>query len=221
MRSAPVWAAYTRPRSVKIRQSAVSWFQRASRTSVSTSSSSDAVKDGLMANRSSEVAIARTVVSVLAEAWQPAADPVRGPIDEGHQRYAWITEQPRRLGGVDEPAFGGFDASENRRLAQALPERFCQPAHAHGLRAADIERARRHGAMTQRAQHYGIGIALPDDVDVARSEVDRLACEHARGDVVQHAVAHVDRVIESDDAPRRSARAREISEHALARDAGI
>src|SRR6478609_3152966 len=221
MRSAPVWAAYTRPRSVKMRQSAASWFQRASRTSVSTSSSSDAVKDGLMANRSSKVAIARIVMSVLAEAWQAAADPVRGPIDQGQQRYAWITEQPRRLGGVDQPAFGGFDAGENRRLAEAMPERFCQPAHAHRLRAADIERARRHGAMAQRTQHHGIGIALPDHVDVARSEVDRLACEHACGDVVQHAVAHVDRIVEADDAPRRSARAREVLEHALARHTGI
>src|SRR6476620_12411964 len=212
MRSAPVWAAYTRPRSVKMRQSAASWFQRASRTSVSTSSSSDAVKDGLMANRSSEVAIARIVMSVLAEARQAAADPVRGPIDEGQQRDAWITEQPRRLGGVDQPAFGGFDAGEYRWLAQALAKRFRQPAYAHRLRPADIERARRHGAMTQRAQHHCIGIALPDHVDVAGRQIDRLGGEHARGDVVQHAVAHVDRIVQSDDAPRRSGRARERSE---------
>src|SRR4051812_31698276 len=127
MRSAPVWAAYRRPRSVKIRQSAASWFQRASRTSVSTSSSSDAVKDGLMANRSSEVAIARIVMSVLAEARQTAADPVRGPIDEGQQRYARITEQSRRLGGVDPPAPRGLDARGNRGGAPAPAERLWPP----------------------------------------------------------------------------------------------
>src|SRR3954452_18375531 len=114
-------------------QSAASWFHRASRTSAATSSNSRGESDGLIVSCSSEVAIARIVVSVLAEARQPAADPVRGPIDQGQQRYAWITEKPRRLRGVDEPALGGFDASENRRLAQALPERFCQPTHAHGL----------------------------------------------------------------------------------------
>ena len=151
----------------------------------------------------------------------PRADPVRGPIDEPHQRHAGITEQPHRLGGVDEPAVGGLDAGEDRPLAQALPEGFRQPAHAHGLRAADIERARRHRAMTERAQHHVVGVALPDHVDVADREVDRLAGEHARGDVVQHAVAHVDRVVEADDAARRAARAREILEHGLARDAGI
>src|SRR3954471_3838176 len=221
MRPSAVWAAYTPPCSMKMRQSAGSWFHRASATSALKSSSSDGVSDDLTANWRSEVAIARIVVSVLAEARQPAGGAVRGPIDQGQQRHARITEQSRRLGGVDQPALGGFDAGENRWLAQALPERFSKPAHAHGLRAADIERARRHGAMTQRAQHNGIGIALPDDVDMARGEVDRLACEDARGDVVQHAVAHVDRIVEADDAPRRSPCAREISEHAFARDAGI
>src|SRR4051794_18508209 len=116
-------------------QSAASWFHRASRTSAATSSNSRSESDGLIVSCSSEVAIARIVVSVLAEARQAAADPVRGPVDQRQQRHARITEQPRRFGGVDEPAFGGFDAGENGRLAQALPERFCQPAHAHGLRA--------------------------------------------------------------------------------------
>src|SRR5712671_1617720 len=156
MRPSPVWAAYTQPSSMKMRQSAASWFQRASATSAPTSSSSDGVRDGLTANCSSEVAIARIVMGVLAEARQAAADPVRGPVDQRQERNARITEQPRRLGGIDQPPLGRFDAGKNRWLAQALAERFRQPAHAHGLRAADIERARRHRAMTQRAQHHGI-----------------------------------------------------------------
>src|SRR6478609_1008706 len=111
-----------------MRQSAASWFQPASATSALTSPSCGGVSAALVTISRSEIAIARIVMSVLAEAWQAAADPVRGPVHQCQQRHARITEQPGRLGGVDEPALGRFDAGENRRLAQALPQRFCQPA---------------------------------------------------------------------------------------------
>ena len=52
----------------------------------------------------------------------------------------------------------------------------------------------------EAAQHLRVGVALPDDVDMAHRHVDRLAALHLRGDVEQHAVAHVDRVVEADDA---------------------
>src|SRR5215831_3101546 len=195
---------------MKMRQSAASWFQRASRTSAPTSPSSDGVSDALTASCGSEVAMAGIVMRVLAEARHAARDPVRGPIDERAERHARITEEPRRLGGIDEPSLGGFDAGEDRRFAQALSEGLRQGADAHRLRSADVERARRHRAMAEGAQHHVIGVALPDDVDVAGGEIDRLARAYAGGDVVQHTVAHVDRVIEADDAAGRSARARKI-----------
>src|SRR5262249_55302010 len=107
---------------MNMRQSAASWFQRASRTSASTSSSSDGVRDFFMVSRGSEVAMARIVMGVLAEAWHAACDPVCGPIDELAERHARVTEQAPRLGGIDEPSVGRFDAGEDRRFAQALPE---------------------------------------------------------------------------------------------------
>src|SRR5262245_57173670 len=102
------------------RQSAISWFQRASRTSASASASSGAVSDGLVDRTRSESAIACIVVGVLAEARQSARDPVRGPVDQLDQRHAGIAEKPHRLGGVDQPAFARFLADENRRLAEPL-----------------------------------------------------------------------------------------------------
>src|SRR5258705_13774934 len=106
---------------MKMRQSAASWFQRASRTSAPTSSNSDRVRDALTASRGSEVAMTRVVMGVLAEARHAACDPVRGPIDELAERHARITEQTRRLGGVHEPAIGRFDAGDDRRFAQPPP----------------------------------------------------------------------------------------------------
>src|SRR6185369_6677751 len=65
------------------------------------------------------------------------------------------------------------------------------------------------------------GIALPDHVDMAHRHVDLHAVTHLGADVVQHAVAHVDGVVEPEDAARRAMQAGEILEHALAPDAGI
>src|SRR6266568_4269864 len=116
---------------MKMRQSAASWFQRASRTSAPTSSNSAGVSDALTVSRGSEVAMAGIVMGVLAEARHAARDPVRGPIDERAERHARVAEQARRLGGIDEPSLGGLDAGEDRRFAQALPEGLRQPANAH------------------------------------------------------------------------------------------
>src|SRR5260221_3942732 len=101
---------------MKMRQSAASWFQRASRTSAPTSSSSDGVSDCLTVSRGSEVAMAGIVMGVLANARHAARDPVGGPIDEPAERNARITEQARGLGGIDEPSLGGFDAGEDPRV---------------------------------------------------------------------------------------------------------
>src|SRR5689334_21432660 len=116
---------------MKARQSAVSWFHLASRTSALASSSSDADNDGLRERIRSEVAIARIVMSVFAEARHAARDPFRGPVDELDQRHARIAEQPHRLGGIDQPGFARLRPSEHRRLAEPLTEGLREPADAH------------------------------------------------------------------------------------------
>ena len=73
----------------------------------------------------------------------------------------------------------------------------------------------------QRAQRLSVGVALPDDVDVAHRQVDRLAGSTLLRHVEQHAVAHVDRVVQADEPAGRAVRAREVLEHALAADAGV
>src|SRR5215203_223444 len=51
------------------------------------------------------------------------------------------------------------------------------------------------------------GVALPDHVDVAHRDVDLVAVPHLAGDVVEHAVAHVDGVVEPEEPPRRAVQA--------------
>src|SRR5258708_16687484 len=115
---------------MKMRQSAASWFQRASRTSAPTSSSSDGVSDCLTVSRGSEVAMAGIVMRVLAKTRHAARDPVGGPIDEPAERNARITEQAHGLGGIDEPSLGGLDARGDRPVAPAPPQRLRQRAEA-------------------------------------------------------------------------------------------
>ena len=75
--------------------------------------------------------------------------------------------------------------------------------------------------MGETAQCLRRCIALPDEIDVTEADVDRLARKYLDGDVVQHAVSHIDRVVQTEQAARRRMLAREILEHALAADAGL
>ena len=75
--------------------------------------------------------------------------------------------------------------------------------------------------MGEAAQRLRRGIALPDEIDMAEADIDRRALEDLGRDVVQHAIAHVDRVVEAEQPARRFELVREIFEHALAADAGL
>ena len=110
---------------------------------------------------------------------------------------------------------------ELRRPAEAAAELLGQPAHLDRLGARDVDGRGRRGGVRQAAQRHGVGIALPDHVDVAHGEIDGLAVAHLGGDVVQHAIAHVDGVVEPHEAAGRAEPRGEMLEHALAADAGV
>src|SRR3954470_22206891 len=158
-RPASLRTAWTVPRSRKIDQSAATWFQPASPTRASASASSPRVS-AASSRFESEGPIARVEMRILAQARQPARDPIRLPVDEAPQRHRWVAEQPHRLRCVNEPAVGLLDTGEDRRFPEASAEGFGEPAHADRFRIAYVEGARRRGAMTERAQHHGIGVAL-------------------------------------------------------------
>src|SRR5215204_3181928 len=113
----------------------------------------------------SEGAITRIEMGVLAETWNSARHPVRGPVHHAREWHTRRAEQPYRLGRVDQPCIWRLRARQDGRLAQALAELLRQPADA-GLRSTHVERTRRHGAMIERAEHELVGVALPDDIDV-------------------------------------------------------
>src|SRR6478609_6712177 len=203
----------------KKRQSVSFWFQPASVDSAipacASSTSSSTMPIGSVA------AIAHLVFGGLAETWHRPRHPVGGPADELLGVDDRQAKQLHRLRGIGEPCRRFFLADNLRRAAEPLAE-FCgEIAHGENLVAADIDRRGWRLAMRQAAQRLRGGVALPDEIDMAEADVDRLALQHLSGDVVQHAVAHVDCVVEPEQAPGRPMLLREILEHALAPDAGL
>ena len=73
----------------------------------------------------------------------------------------------------------------------------------------------------QAAQRNSARVALPDHIDVPHAQVDRFALPNLGGDVVQDAVAHVDCVVQSDDAAWRTKAAPKNVRACAAADAGI
>ena len=118
-------------------------------------------------------------------------------------------------------AVGSSRADDDGLAAEPRAELCREIADAEDLVAADIDRRSRRVAMREAAQRLRRGVALPDEVDVAEADVDRLAVKDLCRDVVQHAVAHVDRVVQPEQSAGRCEFAREIFKHALASDAGL
>src|SRR4051812_9928622 len=73
-------------------------------------------------------------------------------------------------------------------------------AHRENFVTADIDGRGRRVAMGETAQCLRRCIALPDEIDVTEADVDRLARKYLDGDVVQHAVSHIDRVVQTEQA---------------------
>src|SRR4051794_37007798 len=180
----------------KNRQSASFWFQP---VSVDSNSPADAssTSSSTMSIRS-VAAIADLIFGGLAEARHRSRHPVGGPADQLLGIDDRQAEQFHRLRGIGQPRRRLFLADNDGRAAKTLAEFRGEIAHGENLVAADIDRRSRRLAMRQAAQRLRGSVALPDEIDMAEADIDRFALQHLAGDVVQHAVAHVDRVVEAE-----------------------
>src|SRR5258708_29532143 len=146
--------------------------------------------------RCSVSAIAHLVFGGLAEAWQRARDPVCGAGDESLGIDDRQAEHSYCLRGVGEPR-GRLLRADDNRLAPEPRAEFCSEiAHRQDFMTADIDRRGWRLALVEAAQRLRRRIALPDEIDVAEADIDRLALKYLGRDVVAHAVAHVGRVVQ-------------------------
>src|ERR1051326_4728944 len=169
--------------------------------------------------KSSVDAITDLVMGRLTKTWPVMRHPFGHPVDHCYEAGAWRTEQTHRLRCIGQPRRRRFRADGTRLFPEARTEFLRQPPHRDGLWSRYIDRRRRRRHMAQAAQRQRIGVALPDYVDMAHGDVDRLIVAHLAGDVEQNAVAHVDCVIQPEQPAGRAISLRKIVEHALTADA--
>src|SRR5207248_3138679 len=141
--------------------------------------------------------------------------PVRNPVDHARKWHLGIAEESCRFGCADEPAGRRFAATKDRLPAETLAERLRQGPYTDRFRSADIQGARRYCAVAKRSQGLTVRIPLPNDIDVASREIDGHARQNLPCHIMEHAIAHVDRIVEPEEAAGCVVEAREILKHAL------
>src|SRR5215831_17643889 len=127
-----------------------------------------------MIGSSSVASIAHLIFGRLAEARHGAGDPIGGPGDQLLGVDDRQSKQFDSLRCIREPG-GRLLPSDNDGLAAEKRAKFrSEITHGHNLGAADIDWARRNFAMRKAAQSLRGRITLPNEIDMAQAEVNRL-----------------------------------------------
>src|SRR5262245_3268852 len=186
------------PRPNISRQSPATWFQPASSESGHSAGASLAASSTIRpASAGSILAIAHLVARRLAVARHAARQPIGGPIEHALDRYPRRSKFAQHAGGVIDPSGRRFLADEARRAPEPPRKILGQLAHLQRLGPGDVERAGWPGRARQGAQAHGVGIALPDHIDMTHAEIDRHTIAHLGCGVVAHARAHVHDLVEA------------------------
>ncbi len=142
-----------------------------------------------------------------------------GGADHLFERHAGVAEQRVALGGVVEQRGGGFDAGEDRGAVEQFAEAHRQHADRDGFGAGEVEFGAGAGGEVEGAEGDGVGVALPEEVDVAHGDFDRFAGVDFLGDFEQDAVAQIAGVVEPDHHDRGFLGARKMFKNAFAAEA--
>src|SRR5204863_5620687 len=155
----------------------------------------------------------------LCECFAAANGPIRDPVEHFFERDARRTEMLTRLLRIAEKRVRRFGAFELDGLLEASGKFLGHFADAQEFRAGDVDYERRRGGERERLQAHGVGVALPDGVEIAHGKRNWLAGEDALGDIDEDAVTKFGGVIETDDGNGERESAAKMFEHALAAEA--
>jgi len=97
-----------------------------------------------------------------------AAQPVGDPQEQLPDRDARIAEQAMAQLPVAQQGVGRFGPGAESRAAEQLPQFLRQSPHAQQLRPGEVHHQRRRGNVAKGAQRGGVGIGLPDGIEVAQ-----------------------------------------------------
>src|SRR5258708_16624898 len=145
--------------------------------------------------RCSVSGIANLVFGGLAEGWYRARDPVCGPGDQSLGIDDRQAEHSYCLRGVGEPRGRLLLADDNRLAPEPRAEFRGEITHRQDFMTADIDPRGPRLAMREAAQRLRRRLALPDEIDVAEADIDRLALKYLGPGARQPPAAQAHRVV--------------------------
>jgi len=170
-----------------------------------------------------EFAVVDFEMGRFAERGTARLEPFGLPADHPVERDGGIAEGSGHLRRVIEiaAARSGPGPGVADLFSHIFAELFGDRAERGGFGAGDVEHRRRGVGEFERAQRDIVGIALPDHVEVADAVGDRLVVPDLGRDVMQHAVAQIDRIVEAEEQHAGAERLGAVLEHPFASEAGL
>src|SRR5580765_3659130 len=155
----------------------------------------------------------------LGQRFAAANGPVCDPIEHFLERDARRTEMLTRLLRITEKGVRRFDAFELDGLLKANGELFGHFADTQKFRASNVDYERWRRCEGERLQAHSVGVTLPDGIEIAHGQGNRVAGENALRDIDEDAVTKFGGVIQTDDGHGDRESAAEVFEHALTAEA--
>src|SRR5258705_6342005 len=132
-------------------------------------------------------------IKIASAALYPGTDPGQHRVDADTGRTELSAESRR----VSEQSVNGFGAGEFRSAAQELTQTRGNVTHGENLGPTEVPDGWRRAGERERAQDHVVGVALPNAVEVAVGEIDRLARMNLLRDIDKHAIPQFDRIEQS------------------------
>src|SRR6266404_981914 len=155
-------------------------------------------------------------MSGLGERLASAHRPVRNPIEHLREWNAWRAEEVARLLRITQERIRSFHPFELNGLPKTIGEFLRDFAHAQEFLTGDVDDERRRRSVGERLQAHGVGVALPNSVEIAHGKRDRFPGEDALRDIHEDAVTKFRGVVEANDGNRNVQSATEVLEDSLA-----
>src|SRR5690606_7448444 len=164
---------------------------------------------------SSELSIASFKVRRFAQRFSAAGNPVRNPCDEQIGTHSRLAVASTSLAAVVQQRITCLAPDALGRCAQQRSKSLADVPHTEDLRSGNVDCELRDAAVGEGTDRHGVGVPLPDDVDVSHVQVDRLAGVHLATQVYEHAVTEFAGIVEPQNRGGCLLPAAEVSENPL------
>src|SRR3984893_14548381 len=161
----------------------------------------------------SKFSVAHFEMRWLVQSRAAGCNPGRGPVDHLLRCYRRTSEYLMSFCRVTQKGGGHFLANESWLHIKSTAKFFGNKLNAQSFRSGQIQNQRRSLAMREGTQANGIRVSLPNDIHERHMKIDGPSLKNRRADGEQHAVAKINRIIQSKNSNRRAPLARAVLKH--------